>query len=57
MGNRLVFDWGGDILTFEFARGADGSIRLEPLPPMHPGDAVVSAGAWRRVGPPVRDIP
>ena len=31
MGNRLVFDWGGDILTFEFARGADGSIRLEPF--------------------------
>jgi len=57
VGNRLVLDWGGDILTFEFARGADGSIRLEPLPPMHPGDAVVWAGAWRRVGPPERDIP
>jgi hypothetical protein len=58
IGNRLVFDWGGDILTFEFAREDDGTIRLEPLPPMNRGDAVVWAGGpWRRVGPPVRDIP
>ena len=58
VGNRLVFDWGGDILTFGFAREADGTIHLEPLPPMNPGDAVVWAGGpWRRVGPPVRDIP
>ena len=58
VGNRLVFDWGGEILTFEFAREGDGTIQLEPLPPMNPGDAVVWAGgSWRRVGPPVRDIP
>jgi hypothetical protein len=58
IGNRLVFDWGGDILTFEFAREDDGTIRLEPLPPMNRGDAAVWAGGpWRRVGPPVRDIP
>ena len=57
-GNRLVFDWEGDILTFEFTRDDDGTIQLEPLPPMNPGDAVVWAGGpWRRVGPPVRDIP
>jgi TRAP-type C4-dicarboxylate transport system substrate-binding protein len=57
-GSRLVFDWGGDILTFEFARDDDGTIRLAPLPPMNSGDAVVWAGGpWRRVGPPVRDIP
>jgi hypothetical protein len=57
-GSRLVFDWGGDILTFGFARDDDGTIRLAPLPPMNSGDAVVWAGGpWRRVGPPVRDIP
>ena len=58
VGNRLVFDWRGDILTFEFARDDDGTIRLDPVPPMNSGDAVVWAGGpWRRVGPPVRDIP
>jgi TRAP-type C4-dicarboxylate transport system substrate-binding protein len=58
VGNRLVFNWQGEILRFEFAREGDGTIRLEPLPPMNPGDAVVMAGApWRHVGPPVRDIP
>jgi hypothetical protein len=58
VGNRLAFDWGGDILTFEFARAADGTMQLEPLPPMNPGDAVVwGGGPWQRVGPPVRDIP
>ena len=57
VGNRLVFDWRGDILTFAFTRDADGTIQLEPLPPMSTGDAVVWAGGpWRRVGPPVRDI-
>ena len=58
VGNHLVFDWGGETLTFEFSREGDATIELEPLPPMNAGDAVVWAGAsWRRVGPPVRDIP
>jgi hypothetical protein len=58
VGDRLVFRWGGDILTFEFVRDGDGTIQLEPLPPMNRGDAVVWAGGpWQRVGPPVRDIP
>ena len=35
-----------------------GRSQLEPLPPMNRGDAAVWAGGpWRRVGPPVRDIP
>ena len=56
-GNRLVFDW-GQILTFDFTRDDDGTIVLEPLPPMNPGDAVVWAGGpWRRVGPPLLDTP
>jgi TRAP-type C4-dicarboxylate transport system substrate-binding protein len=58
VGNQLVFDWRGDVLAFKFSRAADGSIELKPLPPTDPGDAVVWAGGpWRRVGPPVRDIP
>ena len=58
IGNRLVFDWAGTTLTFTFERHADGGLDLEPVPPMDPGDAVVWAGGpWRRVGPPVRDIP
>jgi TRAP-type C4-dicarboxylate transport system substrate-binding protein len=58
VGNRLVFDWGGTILTFGFTRDADKTIHLKPIPPMDPGDAGVWAGGpWRHVGPPVRDIP
>ena len=58
IGNRLVFDWSGETLTFSFKRTAGGDIDLEPIPPMHPGDAVVWAGGvWRLVGPPVREIP
>jgi TRAP-type C4-dicarboxylate transport system substrate-binding protein len=57
-GDRLEFDWQGDILTFEFTRDDHGTIRLTPLPPMNSGDAGIWAGGpWRRVGPPVRDIP
>jgi TRAP-type C4-dicarboxylate transport system substrate-binding protein len=58
IGDRLVFDWAGTTLTFTFERHADGGLDLEPVPPIDPGDAVVWAGGpWRRVGPPVRDIP
>jgi hypothetical protein len=58
VGNQLVFDWRGDVLAFRFRRDTDGSIELSALPPTDPGDAVVWAGGpWRRVGPPVRDIP
>jgi TRAP-type C4-dicarboxylate transport system substrate-binding protein len=57
-GDRLMFDWGESMLTFVFARDDDGTIQLKPLRPMNSGDAVVWAGGpWRRVGPPVRDIP
>jgi TRAP-type C4-dicarboxylate transport system substrate-binding protein len=56
--DKLVFDWGESTLAFEFARDGDGTIHLKPLRPMNVGDAVVWAGGpWRRVGPPVRDVP
>jgi hypothetical protein len=58
IGRKLVFDWGGTTLTFRFTREPDGTLQLAPLAPMDPGDAVVWAGGpWRRVGPPVREIP
>jgi TRAP-type C4-dicarboxylate transport system substrate-binding protein len=57
-GPFLVFDWVGRKLTFRFRRDEDGGLRLRPIPPIDRGDAVVMAGGpWRRVGPPVRDIP
>jgi len=57
-GHHLVFDWSGSTLAFRFDRGADGTLDLTPIPPMDGGDAVIWAGGdWRRVGPPVRDIP
>jgi TRAP-type C4-dicarboxylate transport system substrate-binding protein len=59
-GNRLSFDWPseGTVLTMTFKRDKSGSLDLEPVPPMDPGDQFVWASArWRRVGPPVRTIP
>ena len=58
IGRRLVFDWGEVTLIFRFTRDQDETLRLTPVPPMNVGDAVVWAGGpWRRVGPPIRDIP
>ena len=58
IGNRLVFDWSDSALTFTFKRVAEGMIEVKPVPPMDRGDRVVWAGGpWRRVGPPVLDIP
>jgi TRAP-type C4-dicarboxylate transport system substrate-binding protein len=57
-GHRLVFDWGGTLLTFGFERDDDHGLHLTPIPPMDLGDAVVWAGGpWRYVGPPIRSIP
>lgn len=59
-GKRLVFDWptAGAVLTFDFERDESGTLDVEPVPPMDRGDQFVWASApWRRVGPPVREIP
>jgi TRAP-type C4-dicarboxylate transport system substrate-binding protein len=59
-GNRLVFDWPntGTVLTFTFKRADNGSLDIKPVLPMDRGDQFVWASApWRRVGPPVRDVP
>jgi TRAP-type C4-dicarboxylate transport system substrate-binding protein len=58
IGRSLVFDWENTTLVFKFTRDDEETLRLKPVPPMNVGDAVVWAGGpWRRVGPPVRDIP
>jgi len=60
VGNRIVFDWAevGATLTFTFKRLAGGTLDVRPVLPMDPGDRFVWAPEpWRRVGPPIRDIP
>jgi hypothetical protein len=60
-GNRLVFDWPSEasMLTFRFRREGADTLVMKPVLPMDRGDQFVwgSAPAWRRVGPPVRDVP
>ena len=60
-GNRLVFDWPSEasVLTFRFRREGADTLVMKPVLPMDRGDQFVwgSAPAWRRVGPPVRDVP
>jgi TRAP-type C4-dicarboxylate transport system substrate-binding protein len=54
-GSRIRFDWvnANLVLTFEFTRRSDGSLHLEPVLPMDPGDQFVwSHKPWRRIGPP-----
>lgn len=56
----LVFDWPrvASVLAFRFARLSDGTLMLDPVLPMDQGDQVVwSAEPWKRIGPPVREIP
>ena len=60
-GNRLVFDWPSEasVLTFAFRHEGADTLVMKPVLPMDRGDQFVwgSAPAWRRVGPPVRDVP
>lgn len=58
--DRLIFDWPseGYALTFTIKRDQSGSLDIKPVLPMDRGDQFVWASApWRRVGPPVRDVP
>ena len=59
-GNRIIFDWPqvASTLTFTFTRHANGDLDIKPVLPMDPGDRFNWASApWRRIGPPVSDIP
>jgi hypothetical protein len=59
-GHTLVFDWpvAGYLLRFRFARHADGTLDVDPLPATDIGDQFVWASEpWKRIGPPVREIP
>jgi len=60
IGNRLIFDWPqvASTLTLQFARRDNGDLGVKPVLPMDRGDRWVWASApWRRIGPPIRDIP
>ncbi len=59
-GNRIAFIWPAEnsVLIFTFSRDRDGTLHLTPTPSVERGDrGVWSSAPWRRIGPPVRDIP
>ena len=59
-GKRLVFHWQrtAPVLTFDYERDASGTLELDPVLPMDRGDRYIMGSApWRRIGPPVREIP
>jgi hypothetical protein len=54
-GRRVAFDWPrvGAVLTFDFTRDPDGTLHLNPVPPIAAEDARLWAGApWRRLAAP-----
>jgi TRAP-type C4-dicarboxylate transport system substrate-binding protein len=57
-GNRIAFNWANAVLIFTFSRDRNGTLHLTPGPSVERGDRFVwSSEPWRRIGPPVRDIP
>ncbi len=49
-GDQVVFDWHGSLLTFTFTVDADGSLHLEPQPPMDPGDQFIwTTNPWTKI--------
>jgi TRAP-type C4-dicarboxylate transport system substrate-binding protein len=59
-GNRIAFSWPTEnsVLIFTFSRDRDGTLHLRPAPSVERGDRFVwSTEPWRRIGPPVREIP
>jgi TRAP-type C4-dicarboxylate transport system substrate-binding protein len=58
--NRISFVWPAvnSVLTFNYSADPDGTLHLTPLPSVSRGDRFVwSSQPWRRIGPPVREIP
>ena len=48
--DQIVFDWHGTPLTFTFSVDGDGTLHLEPQPPMDPGDEFIWAtNPWARI--------
>ena len=59
-GDRIAFSWPSEnsVLIFTFSRDRDGTLHLRPTPSVEQGDRFVwSSEPWRRIGPPVREIP
>jgi TRAP-type C4-dicarboxylate transport system substrate-binding protein len=58
--NRISFAWPAvnSVLTFAYSADPDGTLHLTPLPSVERGDRFVwSSQPWRRIGPPVIQIP
>jgi hypothetical protein len=50
-GDRVIFDWDGNPLTFTFTLDIDGTMHLTPRPTMDPGDQFIWATEpWEKVG-------
>ena len=50
-GDQVVFNWNGDLLTFAFNVDGDGTLHLDPQPPMNPGDQFVwGTEPWTKIG-------
>ena len=59
IGNRIRFIWPSEnsVLIFTFSRDRNGTLHLTPAY-VERGDRFIWSGEpWRRIGPPVRDIP
>ena len=49
-GDRVVFNWDGNVLTFAFTVDGDGTLHLDPQPPMDPGDQFIWATEpWTKI--------
>jgi len=60
VGNRIVFNWPqvASTLIFTLERHSNGDLDLKPVVPMEAGDRFNWASAqWKRIGPPIRELP
>jgi hypothetical protein len=49
-GDQVVFDWHGTLLAFTFTVDDDGTLHLEPQPPMNAGDQFIwTTKPWERI--------
>ena len=56
--DRLRLAAGTSTLTFTVERHPNGDLDLKPVLPTDPGDRLNWASApWKRIGPPIRELP
>ena len=59
-GNRLALYWPSvnTLLTFTFTFERDSTLKVSPVAPIEPGDKFIwTTKPWRRLGPPVANLP